>query len=488
MAKTYLEMMVEKYRQQTLFAFKDANPNQIGIAALKSYEKEFNTKDGLGEPIPHTNQTELLYNTGGLFADCCLESPILNTLIQPIYAMANLIPVRATIQERTRYGFLTEISDPGTNYPDEPCDDPPVVGDLSGACFADFAPGRISWKTNTMEVDALIRNACRGITDNLYFVGSIRGVSAVPTSAMLNDRDVVKRAAVRRQIGFLGRQLQRDILRQFWSGDPTNVANNTPGGGRREFWGLNNMIRDDYGTPAVPWVTGTNCSNLNSDVKDFGNNCIGGAVGLYRYMQELEDTIYQRAMYQGLLPTQWVWVMHPILWAEIVKTLPCEMLTYSCVNPGITVNVGGDNGLGMVALQQELRNSMRITVNGRSYPVILDQAMPIVTNPGPTPSYTSSIYFIPLNVAGEEVLYFQHMDYTQFGEQLAPIPGSADVGLHGWTDGGRFHFLVERSRWCFEILAKTELALVFRAPWLAGRIDNINACPLQSKPVPQLNP
>ena len=489
MSKTYMEKLIDTYRQQTVQSFNTANPNAFskgfGISVLK--EKGLRTKDGLGEPLPHTNQVELLYNTGGLFADCCLESPILNTLISPIYSMANIIPVRPTIQERTRFGYLTQISDPGTNYPDEPCDESPTIGDLTGACFADFAPGRLSYQTRTMELDALIKNACRGITDNLYFVGDARGVSAIPQQEWLTNRNLVKRAAVRRSMWNLGRTMQRDIMRQFWLGDPTNLATNTPGGGRREFWGLDFMIADDYGTPAKPWVTGTLCSNLNSDIKDFALNCVGGAVSLYNYMQELEDTLFQRASYQGLLPVEWVWVMHPIAWAELIKTLPCEILSYSCANPNISVNVSGDNGLGMVALQQEMRNTMSVTVNGRTYSVVLDQALPIVTvppvPPATAPSYISAIYFVPLRVAGEEVLFWQHMDYTQFEDQIAPIPGSADVGLRGWTDGGRFHFIVERSRRCFAIDGKTELALVFKAPWLAGKIENIRLCPLQAKPV-----
>jgi len=482
----YIDQIIEAYRQQTVDLFASTNKHGFGIESYVS--KELNglyKKDGLGEPIAHTNQAELMYNTGGLFADCTLEASVLNLTLNPIYSMANLVPVVPSTLERVRYGFLTQIDDPDNNYPDEPCDRSPIVGDVSGACFAEYEHGRISYTTRSMELDALIKRAHKGILEDLYLVGNVRGVSAVPNQQMLSDRDFISRAAVRRQMALVGRAFQRDLINQFWVGDPTNGVVNTAGGGRREFWGLNQLIADDYGTPAKPFVTGTNCELLNSDVKTAGF-CIGSGQSIYALMQELEDTLYNRAAYSGLLPVRWSWVLHPIIWSELVKHLPCEILTDSCVNTGpggeISVGVNGNNGMGIQALRQQMMSSMSIMVNGRSYPVILDHGVPITQDGNTPPQYNSTIYLVPWTVAGERVLEFRHMDYTLFDNQLSPLPDTADVGLRGWTDGGRYHWIVERSRRCFEIDGKIELGLVFRAPFLAGRIDEVGACPLQAKP------
>lgn len=486
---TYISNAIDAYREQTVKLFSMANPNNLGVQIVSSQElnqfakeKGLKTKDGLGEPVLHHNDVALLYNTGGLFADCCLEASVLNTTLNPIYSLANIIPVRPTNLEKLRFAFLTSISDPGTSYPDYPCDPPPQVGDIDGA-FAEFYPGRISYRTKTMELDALISKACRGISEDLFLIGSVRGVSAFPTQQQLSDRDFVSRAAVRRQIQLIGRAFQRDLLGQLWSGDPTNGALNTAHGGRKEFYGLNHFIAADYQTEGnKPWVDGTNRSSLNSDVKTF-NAIIGGETSLYNYMQTLEDTIFQRASMNGLLPTQWVWVMHPHLWSELVKFLPCEMLTDSCGYSNVQFTVNADNGMGIQSIRQQMQNSMQISVNGRTHPVILDHSIPATQNiAGDTPQYTSTIYFIPLTVAGEDVLYWTYRDYSLFDEVLSSIPGSADVGLRGWTDSGRYHFIVERSRRCFEVEAKAEFGLVFKAPWLAGRIDGVIANPLQQKP------
>lgn len=481
-----IEAMIKSYNDQTLAAFSNNGNN--GNMLYKS--------EGLGSGVSPANMVHLPYATGGIFADCALEQPVLNLLIQPIYSLANIIPVVPDNNDKTKWAFLSDLTPATGSYPTTPCDDSPVVGDIAAA-YAEFYPGRVSYKTKTMELDQLIRRAHQGIAEDLYFVGSTRGVSALNTisPSQASDRDFVARGAIRRALANLMRQMQIDLLHQLWSGDPTDAAVNTVGGGRKEFWGLNALIANDYGSKT--FVTGTNKTLLNSYVLDFEDEKIGGGEGIYAFLQQLEDTLYQRAAMMGLLPTQWAWVMHPITWSELIKWLPCEMLTDSCGVPapgnsltgaGVSINVSGDNGMGIQALRQQLMNNMALTVNGRTHTVILDSGVPIVQGddgedpPAAIAEYTSSIYLIPLNVAGENVLEWRHRNYRSFEEILAPIPQSADVGLRGWTDGGRYHLIVERRKRCFEIDVKIEPSLVFRAPHLAGRIDNIVAAPKGFRP------
>lgn len=455
-------------------------------------------KAALGANVDPTAQVSLPYATSGIFADCSLEASVMNLLIQPIYSMANLIPVMPNNNDQIKYAFLSTLSNASGAYPDYACDPSPVVGDINAA-YAAYAPGRISYRTKTMELDQLIRKAHQGVREDFYLVGNVRGVSAVPTMQQLADRDFVKRAAIRRQMQIVMRQMQIDLIHQFWSGDPSDVAVNTTNGGRAEFWGLDNLIADDYASKS--FITGTNKALLNSYILDFQesaqNGVIGGGVGIYEYLQQMEDVVYQRAAMMGLLPTNWVWAMHPITWSELIKWLPCEMLTDSCGVPapgnslagaGVNINVSGDNGMGIQALRQQLNASMSLTVNGRTHSVVLDAGVPVVQgddggDPAALiPEYASSIYLIPTNVAGETVLEWNHKDYRAFEQVLSPIPGTEDVGLRGWTDGGRFHSIVERQMRCFEIDTKAEFGLVFRAPHLAARLDNVLAVPKGFRP------
>jgi hypothetical protein len=483
-----INSLIKSYMDQTVQAFKQADPHYANYVYPRSYIPEMKEK-GLGDNVAGENEMSVLYETGGLFANCDTEAPVMNTLIQPQFTMANLIPVTPTNNDKVKYSFLTDVTEADDTYPDAPCDASPVVGDINGAAWVEFYPGRISYRTKTGELDYLIRRAHSGIREDLYFIGSIRGVSAIPTANQLRDPDLVKRGAVRRSMMFLMRAMQRDLSNLFWSGDPTNVSTNTTNGGRKEFWGLNALIADDYGTKT--FVTGTNKTKLNSFLLDFEDNTIGGGTSILSYMQEAEDQIFQRASYMGLLPYKMVIAMHPIVWSEVVKYLPCEMLTDTCVSPtapiqsdaGVMVTVNGDNGLGMQALRQQLAQGRQLTLNGRVYDVVLDHYIPI-SKDATDPEYTSSIYFIPLTVAGETVLEWTHRDYRSFETELTLIPGAVDAGLRGWTDGGRYHLIVERAMRCFEVDTKIEPGLVFRAPHLAARIDNVIARPMTAKPYP----
>ena len=437
----------------------------------------------------------------GFFTDCRLDLPILNSTIQPIHTFFNSLQVRQSVLDRRKVGILTSFSgDPTGTAPVNPCDEPFTINDDVAACKVGFDFGRYATRTKTMEIDQLIDRACReGLFDNFFFVGDVQGVSATPSQRLLQNRDLLTSAAVRFQMSLIGRAKQRWSLQRLWTGDP---ANNTAGGGYRENMGLLNLITDNWQDSAVlaPYIESTGgtqaeCINLNSDVKDF-NACIGAVDpvngrGIFNYLQELEDTLYNRAWRMGVLPVEWVIVMPSPHWNELVKAIPCEMVGDGCSGATFGANLAGtvnvnDGGSGMfnMAMREQLKREMAITLNGRGpYRVVLDDAIPYAFD-APTNSYTSSIFFIPLSVSGQLVTYLEHKDYSVIpNDRLAPIPGS-QTDLRGWSDAGRFHWIVQRNAWCFELWCKTEWRLIFHAPQLAGRIDRVMACPLQAKDLP----
>lgn len=479
--------------------------NQITDVLLKSYNEqvrktfipagvrnpeEWEVK--LNKELADVNEAQLLYIEGGLFANCCLERPVMNLTINPRRALANRIPVVLRNTQISTYAYLSNISGATGDLPVAPCDDSPEVGDLS-ACYLNLVRGRISFQSKTMEIDAIIERMCRGIHTDLYMIGSVRGVSGPVPSGSLENESLIAQGAVRRQIQLIGREMQNELLRQFWNGNADNPAVNTANGGAKQFWGLNYLIADDYGTEEKAGiVTGTNCANLNSDVKTF-DACIGTAnedtgAGIYAYMQELEDTLYNRAALMGYSNVEWVWVMHPILWSSLVKYLPCEIMSDSCNTPsGATAAqvMVVSNDLGQVALRQEMNATMRVSVNGRSYQVIVDDSLPLTITPpseeNPATSHEGTIYFVPLRVDGEAVLFWDSKDYRTFASELSPIPGGLATALRGWTDGGTRLLTVESNRSCFLVWSKIEMGLVFLAPHLAGRIDGVSSCNLQAK-------
>lgn len=446
------------------------------------------TRHGDVAALSAQNQGPL--NELGFFQDCQLEACIVNTTIQPAHSFFNFLPVKPSVQAERKIGFITGISgdDTGT-LPNDPCDPPQTINDDIAACKMRYPYGRHSGRTKTMEIDELIERACReGNFDDFFFLGDHRGVSVDPTQNDINSRDLLTTAAVRYQMSLLGRSKQRWSISKLWTGDP---ANSTANGGYREHIGLLNLITDDWDTNLVlaPYLESlsSDCSSLNSDVKLF-DACLGATnadgYGIYQMLQELEDTLYHRAFRMGLLPAEWVLVMPSTHWSELIKVIPCEMVADGC-SGGVTNANDGGSGMFNMAMREQMRSSMKITLNGRSYPVLIDDGIPNVFTAGPPVEYESSIFFIPVRAGGEDVLYIDHKDYRRINQELSPIPGSA-TDLRGWTDRGRHHFLVNRVNWCFEVWSKMEWRLIFKAPHLAGRIDGVKACPIQAKDLPTL--
>lgn len=451
--------------------------------ALTGQQPEMHQKVG------NANAAQLLYADGGLFTDLKLERPVLNTLIQPMYSLANAIPVKRTTIEKQHFAFLTDLAAAGTTPQDYPCDDPPQVGGID-ALFAQFDIGRIEYSTQTLEKDVLIRRASRGDLTSIYLVGDIRGVSADPNGRTLTSSEVLS-GAVRYQMHRVGRAIQMTHLDWFWTGDPASATQNGDHGGWKSTYGLNHYIANNYANAvAKPWVTGTGTkTKLNSLIVDFTNSGAqdgiigGGESKLYPYLQFVESRLHNRASRMGLLPVMWYCVMRPEVWDMVTRYLPCEMVGDSC-NGGAVINANdGANGMYNMMMRQQLVNTRTLELNGRRTMVVLDDALPYTDNGND--SITSSIKWVPMTVAGGyEVLYWRHMDYTQFGSELASLPNNQSDML-GWSDSGRYDWVIQMGKGrCFEIRCKTETALVFLAPHLAASIDNVTVTDLDAFEIP----
>lgn len=476
------------YAETVLKSFND----QVRNIFVPSGVQNPDMFDVLKKAVGNTNTAQLLYVEGGLFANCMLERPVMNVTLTPKRSLANRIPVIRRNTQKSMYAFLTDIAAPSGSLPNYPCDDPQKVGNLTSA-YMEVEKGRVSLGTQTLEMDKIIQRFHNGITGDLFLVGDVRGVSAGIPAGMSENLALMAQAAVRRQIQLVGRGLQNEVLKQFWTGDPSNGALNTANGGAKQFWGMEFLVANDYGSGTKDGVSGTNTAKLNSDIKDFENTCIGAAnpntgLGLYGYMTELEDTLTQRASLYGYSNVEWVWVMHPTHWASLVKYMPYEML-----GDGGTILAGGSpvmnnnvsvvvNDMGIATIRQELQRTFTLNVNGRNYPVLLDDSIPVTQTGSAAPySTTGDIYFLPLSVEGQPTIFWDSADYTKLTEALQPLPGGLG-NLHGWSDGGMKLLTVQHLGFCFSITAKMELAVVNLAPFLSGRIDRVSACTLQMKP------
>lgn len=459
-----LDNILKEYSEQTRNLFASRTP---GVQ-----------KDAYGTGVAQANQAQLFYVTNGLFADATLDATVINATIQPTVALANMLPVVLDNREVIKWSYITGVDEGADTLPDEPCDFGPSPGGVTAA-YAFVEPGRYSVSTSTIEIDQIIRKANRGVHEDLYLLGTVRGVSAMPTPEQLSDRAFVQRAAVRRQMMLAGRKLQRTLLKAFWQGDPSDAAQNTVGGGRKAFLGLDIQISADYGT--LSHVSGTNKTALNSVVYDWDEECVNttnATLGnIYEALKSMEYTLWSRANHMGLLPVTMSIVMRPELWYDLLQVLPCQALQGGCSDVQVTAEA---NTTVVEIFRQNMASRMELTLNGRTYPIVLDDFITgsYVNGTAGEFTTTSTIYFVPMVAAGETMLYWSLMDYRLIDQQLAPVPGAARSMMAGWTDSGRFHHSVGLggNGRCFKIDTKIEPALVLKAPQLAGKIIGVNAC------------
>lgn len=435
----------------------------------------------------------------GFFQDSAMDPRVFTLLIQPMDSIVNMIPVRPNNVLNHKFAFVTGYNvfdaevEGGQEEPDDDCGPAIAIDSDFDLCRIQFPYGRLARRTKPMEINELIRRFNLRDYDDFMFTGDLRGETVFPEHFGFGaqmDEDFIVQSAVRRWLFNLARYFQLWMMRNVWTGDPANNIGNK----YKEFYGLTQLINNNYGDESPLDLESYDddlgdCSFLNSDIKDFGGRCVGDSETgptIYELLQEMEDTLYSRARKLGALPVQWGIFMLSPLWNELTKVIPCQMAGDGCHGGQDVMPNDGGSGLFNMSMREQMRRTQTIELNGRTYPVFLDDTMPYteagVQGPPDTQQYTSDIFFVPFTAFGQEVLFWEHIDYSETSRALAPIPGSQTDAL-GWSDDGRFHHVITAERWCFDVQSKVEPRLVFLAPHLAGRIQDVVACPLQRKPM-----
>lgn len=428
---------------------------------------------------------------GGFFQDCNLASGLVNLIVHPTDGLASRLPVKPNNYVDDKFGFLAryDIRQKAGQTEGGVCEPAPYLESDLDFIKMKLPYGKLARSMNTIDINNLILNACRGAFDDFYIVGNWRGVSASMDISTFRDASgginegLIKASAIRRKLGELGSFFQQWLLHTTWTGDPAGATAQT-----KEFYGIYKLVNGKYSTSGLP-LEKTNGANTPANVIDALSSIVvevdkvvgDGTWSFWRTMMDTERVLYQRAAGTGMLPVRWEIYMPPMLWAEIIKHIACEMAADGCTIPGgdptKTLNMN-DGGLALFNIQarQQLENAQALTLNGRTYPVVLDETMPYsVTDDGDGnfTGYEGDVFFLPFTVSGgEQVLYFEHIDYSQISAALAPLAERA-MDAKGWTDGGQYQHYITTLRSCIELQTEFQPRLIFKAPQLAARLDKV---------------
>jgi len=129
-------------------------------------------------------------------------------------------------------------------------------------------------------------------------------------------------------------------------------------------------------------------------------------------------------------------------------------------------------------------NSMQLPIDGRMYPVVLDNMIPETA--GQANGICSDIYFITTDISGRTVTYGNYQDfnktYGRVRNELVSMFGSDDIAI---TDNGRYALVRDNVRGCFDIQAYVKPRIVAEMPQLLGRIRNV-CCNVTGEPFPDV--
>lgn len=431
-----------------------------------------------------TPSTPYLHGPGGLFGVAGLSQDVISTRVQPEGLIGSL-PSLGSIETDPLFAFITGFQDETGSVKDGVCDDPETAGAIKN-CIQTAQFGRYEYQTRELEVNRVGQQTNRGEFLDLRLLNDplavdIGGVLS-QQFALQGQNKLLAGADMLMRFVEVGVSFQNKIGRQLYIGSP---ANNSAGGGYKEFPGLDMLI----GTGKVDALTGTNCESLDSDIKDMNYSLVDdvdASNNIVNVITYLTRTLRSNASKMRFGNTTWLISMREMLFYELTAVWPCSYQTYRCIFPN-SVGANGTINLNVDAqAQREMIDAMRegqyLVIDGKRWSVVFDDFI-IEESSGDTNQlaagdFASDIYIIPMTVrGGRSVTFMEHLDY---GKQVMPQIGQGNYSSYYWTDGGRFLWHAKPpTNWCVQHLAKIEPRLILLTPFLAGRITNVAYSPLQ---------
>jgi len=435
-----------------------------------------------------------IYGPGGLFGVKGLERDIISTHTQITGSLGEMIPIASSNDLNPLFPYITGFLRSDQQEKNGVCDDPVAAANFK-TCIQTTVFGRKEFKTRQAEINHIGQRQNRGEFHDLNVVngplveqmgGLMQGFFGLQNqSAIFAGREMVMRLVE------VGVAYQRWFCPQVYTGNP---ANNSAGGGYKEFPGLDLLI----GTTKIDALTGAACPSLRSDIKDF-NGLVDRTTDpdIVRVLTTMMRILRAKANSQGLGPVDLRLVMRDELFYALTEIWPCRYLTYRCASVTPATGLSGSEGSfsteAMFRMKTEMRTGSFLYIDGVQVPVIIDNciAEDNSTSNGniAAGSFGSDIYIVPFSARGGTIrtLYWEHYDYRN---DVLPAVGDAHAGTFFWSDGGVFLWgLKAPDNWCIELISKVEPRLILRTPQLAGRLTNIFYAPLQhlDDPLPSQN-
>lgn len=272
---------------------------------------------------------------------------------------------------------------------------------------------------------------------------------------------------LRSQAYRIGVQLERTVSAVHYTG-VAGVQNNTHLGIQTQWAGLDALIKTGY----TDSVTGIAAPAADSVVSSFNANITGTDSVGFDFVENMHDVYYalrSRAENTGMGGTVFAISMREELFRRATDVWGCAYATYRCKN---TSDIGNDinrDATQTRALQIQMFKGQYLLFDGVEVPVIFDGGIP---NPAvANATYQSDVYFLPISWSGMPLVYPQYfpMDNPALTE-FASFTGAGDVRT---LNNGLYLVAKRHTPNCVEYIFSARVRLILEAPFLAGRVDDV---------------
>lgn len=428
-------------------------------------------------PTGFTLTNNFMHGPSGIFGTAGAERDVFGTRVKP-RGLLSTLPARGTMDTNPITYYLTGFTDESGDEPSAPCTECVKAGEMK-ACRQGTIFGLICRETDELNIGDVGRRVNRGEMMDLRLVNDPLLNDAdlwVPGSVPKATRDVLNREVLARWLT-LGVAFENKLAPMVFTGNPANNS----GTGYAEYRGLELLVATGH----TDVIDSTSCPSLDSDVKDMNYLTVeDNASTIFAYMTMVYRYVKHNAETMGFNPVQWAWVIKDSLFRKLADYWPCVYASFRCNASANDVSNNTD-AMEMRRMSDDLYNGRYLLIDGERIPVIIDDAVPYEKNGDagstlPSGSFASDIYLLPFTVrGGVQVLFMEYFDYSGTN---GVMQGITDGRLTDefWTDGGRFLWTFNRTRFCVNWVARIQPRLRLLTPHLAGRLQNIRWTPLQA--------
>lgn len=411
------------------------------------------------------------HGRGGLFSSMGLSKQIFGAFVLPQRGLAARLPVRFSNETNPLYGLITGVTASSGSNPTNMCDDPKPAGTMK-LCTHSFVFGWLSRSSRVFDIKTAGHVINRGEFTDLIVQGGLNPESGmVPTLPGGPGLTSAASRSVMKALYELGVSWMVDFARLVYTGDP---ANNTAGGGYKEFYGLDKLINTGYRDAE----TGVLCPAADSIIESFNLQIQTNATAIVRRISNIYRRLKYLASHANLAPVKWVLSMSNTLFYELTEIWPIAYSTTAntVVPTNATLFVQDEAKLRM---RDDMRGDMEnyvgqyLMIDGERVEVIIDDAITETQAAGGL--WNSDIYFVPMTVLGNTpVSFWEHFNFEGPGAAIEMASIMAPNGFYSASDGGRF--LWERkapNNGCVQVNVWTEPRVMLLTPYLAARLTDV---------------